>query len=433
MSFHSIGEAVENKMMPLANKMGTQRHLSAIRDAFITLLPINLTGGVVAILKSPPITETTTNKFLLGWADWVASNELIFSWLYAFTLGAMSLYICMGVTHFLCKYYQLETFIPMMFATLGFMLVATVPVELGYAAKTLDFTYIDGKGIIPALLIAFLTSELYALMKRKNFGRIKMPDSVPASLSEVFASLVPGMVLIGLYGVIFIVFHKIGTPFPKFLFQLLTPALHAADSLPSVIFITVITHIFWFFGLHDAALSGIVGPLRDGNLSINATAQVAGETLPHIFTTPFYVYFIVIGGSGAVLGLAFFLLFAKSKQLKVLGRIGILPSFFGISEPLIFGIPLMLNPLFFIPFICAPTFNAIVAYVLTKIGLLDRTFSMLSWNMPSLIGGFFSTLDVKSIVIIVGLTVVNALMYYPFLKIYDRQLVAKENESIEKD
>lgn len=418
----------EKKIMPFANKMAKQRHLAAMRDAFMSLLPITLMGGVAAILNSPPITENTTNIFLLKWAEFVANNGQVLNWLFTFTLGGMSLYIALGINHFLCKYYKMESFLPSLFVIVGFFLIVTNPLELGYALKSIDISYIDGKGLITAIIISIFNVEFYRFLKERNFGRIKMPDSVPASLSDVFASFVPGFIIILIYITIFVIFNKMDTTLPQFLFSLLTPTFKAADSIFFAVFITILTHFLWFFGIHDAALAGIMGPIRDGNLSINAAAQVAGEQLPNVFTTPFWVYFVAIGGCGAVLGLAILLITAKSKQLKTIGKMGIAPAIFGISEPLIFGVPLMLNPIFLIPFIFAATINAIITFVLMSQNIVERTFSMLSWNMPSIIGAFFSTLDWKAVVLVIGLIILDMIIYYPFFKTYDNQLVAQEKE-----
>ena len=144
--------------------------------------------------------------------------------------------------------------------------------------KTLAFNFIDGKGLIPALIVSIGTTEAYQFMKSRDFGKISMPPSVPSSLSNVFASLIPGLVIIAGYTIIFAIFNSFGISMPAIIFQILSPALKAADSLFFVILITVLTHFLWFFVIHDAALAGIVGPIRDGNLSINASAKIAGES-----------------------------------------------------------------------------------------------------------------------------------------------------------
>ena len=429
----SLTMAMENRIMPIANKFARQRHLVAIRDAFMSLLPINLVGGLCAIIKSAPVTEGTTSSILLAWKSFADANGFAFEWLYTLTLGAMSLYICIGVAFFLCKHYNIPPLLPILFSTVALLITCGKPIELGWAGRTMSVSYIDGKGLLPGILIAIVTVELYRLMKNKNLFRINLPPSVPASLSEVFATMIPGTLLIIFYFLVFYVFNIYELNLPEFLYTKLTPAYQAADSLPSVIIITLVTHFLWFFGIHDAALSGIVGPIRDGNLSINAGAQMAGQALPHIYTTPFWVYYVIIGGCGVTLGLSVLLLFSKSKQLKTVGRVGILPSFFNISEPIIFGVPLMMNPIFFIPFLGAATINAIIVYLSMASGLLAKTFAMVSWSMPSVFGAFFSSLDWKAPVTIILLTILDALIYLPFLRIYDRNQMALEAMEAENE
>lgn len=426
--FDKLSKLIEEKILPVANKLSTQRHLKAVRDAFISLLPITLAGGIAAVLSAAPVTETTTNGFLLAWGRFAESNSMMLGWVNALTLGAMALYICIGITYFLSKHYKMVPFQPILLAVLGFMMLMVAPIELGWAGKIVEISYIDGKGLLPAILIAIFTAEAYNFMRSRNWGRITLPDSVPASLSETFASLVPGVVIIGVFVAICAAFNAFDTTLPEFIYQYMAPTLSAADSLPFTIIITLLVHIFWFFGIHDAVLAGVLGPIRDGNLSINAAAHMAGESLPAVFTTSFWVYFVIIGGCGSVLALAILLVRSKSKQLKTVGRIGILPSFFGISEPIIFGVPLMLNPLFFIPFLLTSTVNGIISFILLSSGVIGKTFAMLSWNMPSVFGAFLSTMDIKALFLVVGLIIIDMIIYYPFFKVYEKNLVKMETE-----
>lgn len=428
MNFDTLSEKMEKHILPLANKMSSQRHLKAIRDAFISLMPITLAGGIAAILGSAPVTETTTNGFLLAWAAFAEQNSLLLNWVNALTLGSMSLYVCIAITYFLCKRYKSDFLLPIMLSTLGFMMLCIAPQSLGWDGKVVEISFMDGRGLIPAIFISIFTVEFYHFMRKKNFGRISMPDSVPASLSDTFASLFPGLVIIGCYVVLFAIFNALGQTMASWLYSVLSPTFTAADSLWFAIFATIMVHIFWFFGIHDAALSGILSPIRDGGLSLNAGAHLAGEALPKIFTTPFWVYFVVIGGCGSCLALALLILRSKSKQMRTVGKIGLIPAFFGISEPIIFGLPLMLNPIFFIPFVGVSTLNCIISYLCMSTGLIGRTFSMLSWQMPSIFGAFLSTMDWKALVLIVALVALDMVFYYPFCKIYEKQCVALEEE-----
>ncbi len=434
MNIQEMSLAMEKYVMPAANKLGNERHLRAIRDAFMSLLPITFTGGIAAVISSAPSVESAGNGLTLAWARFVADNATIFSWINALTLGAMSLYICIGIIHFLCKTEKIESFLPILLGVCGFLMLVVEPQSLGWDGKVAEISYMDGKGLIAAMLISILTADLYCFMRKREFGKISLPDTVPASLSDVFASIVPGAILMILYIAVFAVMNKMETTLPKLIYGILSPSLAAVDNLGFTIVITLLVHIFWFFGIHDAALSGVLAPIRDGNLSLNAAAQAAGETLPNIFTTPFWVYFVVIGGCGSVLALAVMLATSKSKQLKAIGRLGLIPAFFNISEPIIFGLPLMLNPIFFVPFLSTSVINGAIAFLTMQFGLIGKSYAMLSWQMPSVIGSFFSTMDWKAPILILILIVIDGLIYFPFFKMYERTMVKLERgEDNEKD
>lgn len=433
MNFSSFNDRVEKHIMPLANKLSSQRHLKAIRDAFISLMPITLMGGVAAVVGAAPVTQDTTNGFLLAWADFANQNATLLSWINALTLGGMAIYVCIGITYFLTKHFKLEVLMPIMLSVCGFLMLVLAPQSLGWEGKIAEISYMDGRGLLPAIMISIFTVEAYRFMRTHNWGRITLPPSVPASLSETFASLVPGFIIISCYVALFAVFNAFGSTFPGFIYGVLAPSFKAADSLFFTVIMTLLVHFFWFFGIHDAALAGVLGPIRDGNLSINAAAKVAGEALPNVFTTPFWTYFVIIGGCGSLLALAILLVRSKSKQLRTVGRIGIIPAFFGISEPIIFGVPIMLNPFYLIPFLMTSTINAVISFSLMNGGIIGKTFAMLSWQMPSLPGAFLSTMDVKAIFLVLGLIVLDILLYYPFFKMHEKQCVLLEQAQVDED
>lgn len=308
----------------------------------------------------------------------------------------------------------------------GFLMLVIEPKELGWSGTIADLGYIGGKGLIPAMLIAFFTVEGYRFMISHNFGKIKLPPSVPEVLSNTFAQLVPCIVIIFVYSLGFVVFHSMNTSMAGFLYQVISPSFAAADNVFFMILVTVITHFLFFFGIHDTAISGFVGPIREGNLAVNAAQHLAGEPMTYVYTTPFWVYFCIIGGCGCALAIGILLLRAKSKTNRYVGRMGIIPSIFGINEPIVFGLPIVMNPLFFIPFLLAPLVNAICGFLLVQAGVIGKSFAMLSWNMPNLFGAFLSTMDYKAVIFVVLFTVIDMLIYYPFFKIYDKQQAALE-------
>lgn len=429
MGFNTFSERMDQYISPLANKLSQQRHLKATRDAFMSMLLITLFGSIPIILNAAPVTEETTNRFLLAWDGFAEKNNMILNWISGITLGAMSLYICIGITYFLCRHYKEDVLRPIMFSIAGFLMLVLEPLKLGWDGKEVEISFLDGRGILLSIFIAIFTVESYHWMRKKNIGRISMPDSVPASLSETFATLVPGLVLLSTYSGLFIIFHSMNTTVVKFLYDVMAPSFSAADSLPFTIISIFLIHLFWFFGIHDAALAGVLGPIRDGNLSINAAEKMSGTDLSTIFTTPFWTYFVIIGGSGSVLALSLLMMRSKSKQLSTVGKIGFLPSIFGISEPLIFGTPLMLNPIFFFPFIFTSVMNGVVTYLCMAGGIVGKTFAVFSWQMPAPIGAFLSTMDWRAAVLVFGLIILDGLIYYPFLKVYEKNLVALESET----
>ena len=426
METNKITSWMDKYITPFANKMANQRHLAAIRDTFMTLLPITLFGSIFVIIGAAPPVTSHSNGFLIAWAHFAQNNALILSWLSSVSMSAMSVFICVGITYFLCQHYNENPLSPIMFSLAGFFMLVFNPKKLGFTGNIADISYWDGRGIIIAILIAILTTESYHAMRKHNFGRIKMPKGVPSALSESFASFVPALVILAVDAIIFVICQANHTTAVKAIYNFLSPSFKVADSLPATIFLTILVQLFWFFGIHDAALAGILGPIRDGNLSINASAKLAGKALPRIFTTPFWVYFVIIGGCGSVLALAIIMSFSKSKQLKTVGRVGLIPALFGISEPMIFGTPLMLNPIFFIPFVFTSVVNAILSYLSMSFGLVKKTFAILSWQMPAPIGAFLSTMDWRAPILVVVLIIIDGLMYYPFMKVYEKSLLAEE-------
>ena len=220
-------------------------------------MPITLVGGIAAIINSAPVTESTTNGILLAWASFAQDNALLLNWVNTLTLGAMSIYICIGITNFLCKQYKTDVLLPIMLSVTGFMMLCIAPQSLGWDGKIVEISYLDGKGLIPAIFIAIFTVEVYHLLRKKNVGRIKMPDSVPASLSETFAYFSTRNHNSRCICVNICFINALGTTMPGFIYSTLEPAFTAADTLPFAIIATLLVHVFWFFGIHDAALSGI--------------------------------------------------------------------------------------------------------------------------------------------------------------------------------
>lgn len=167
MGFESLSASMDKYISPLANKLSQQRHLKATRDAFMSMLPITLFGSIPIIINAAPVTDDTTNSFLLAWAEFANNNSMILNWLSGITLSAMSLYICLGVTYFLCRHYEEDVLRPIMFAITGFLMLVMKPLKMGWDGKEVDISFIDGRGILMAIFVAIVTVESYHWMRKK--------------------------------------------------------------------------------------------------------------------------------------------------------------------------------------------------------------------------------------------------------------------------
>lgn len=424
----SMKDKIEAKVLDISAKLSTQTHLLALRNTFMTILPIMVFGGLSAVISAAPVTEKTTNGFLLAWAGFVADYGYVFSWISVLSLGFITLYVALGITHYLCKNYNIEELIPNFITVFGVFMLAVRIEKLQYGLSLADLNFLDGKGLLVGIFVSIVTVEIYRFLKSKNFGKIKMPDSVPASLSETFASLSIAVLIMLLYLIMFIIFHNMDTTFAMWLSSVIAPQIKATDSLWFILLMTFIINAAWFFGIHNATFWGLMGPIMMMNISANAGQLSAGMAPTAILTEAFWIYFVCIGGVGSCLSLAILLCFSKAKLLKIVGKVGIIPAFFGISEPITFGLPMMLNPIFFIPASLVSVVNAIIAFLCLNTGLIGKTYAMLSFNMPSIFGAYFSTGDFKAVILVAILIVIDMILYFPFMKIYEKQQLRIEQQ-----
>lgn len=197
----------------------------------------------------------------------------------------------------------------------------------------------------------------------------------------------------------------------------------------------LIGHLLWFAGIHGAAIvSGMLQMFWLTNLGANQTALAASQPLPHIFMEAFWTFFIVIGGSGATMGLVFCYLRSRSAHLRSIGRLSVVPSIFNINEPVIFGTPIVMNPVFFIPFLLAPMVNAVLAWAAMKFDLISRVISVVPWTAPAPVGAAWALAGISApAILVVVLACVSAIIYFPFFKVYEKQLLEQEAEEAQRN
>ena len=278
---------LEKKLMPLAKKIASEKHLKAIRDTFMTMLPPIFFGGIIAVINSAPAVEGTTNGFMLAWAKFASDNAAILGWLNTVTMSFLSLYVCIGITYYLCKAYEKESFLPILISVTGFSMLAIDPVELSFGNVLGQLTYFDGKGILVAILVAIMTVELYRVLTDHNVGKIKLPDSVPKAVSAQFTALLPGTVIIVIFTAIRLLFAA--TPwggFPEFVTDIIsTPLRHLGTSYIGTLIACFFEHLLWFFGLHGSAI--IIFPIFEPLWLMNMAENIS-DGARNIVTFTFY-------------------------------------------------------------------------------------------------------------------------------------------------
>lgn len=425
---------VERLLLPFAEKLTKQRHLSAIQKAFMSAMPIMMIGSFALILAEPPVDFTTLQAgsagyaFFSAWASFSGVAGGVLYGMFDATLACLSLYVCISISYFLSLNYKLSPLMPVVLSTMSFLILNSDWIDGAWNAQ-----FFEGTGLFAAMLVAVLATELYRVLLKHKVGRIKLPDSVPEALSASFEALVPGAIIALSASLLDFLLQTIfQATLPELVLRIFAPLVAAVDNVVGVGLATVLQQVLWWFGVHDTAIGTVLEPIRNANLAANAAAYAAGTAaaeLPYVMTTPFWFVFCTIGGAGATLGLAVLLLRAKSKQLKTVGKLGIIPALFNINEPLLFGIPIVLNPLFLVPFIGAQLTNAVVTYLCMAGGIVNKAFIEPGWNLFAPIGALLSTLDVRTVILCLVLIVVDTLIYLPFFRVYDKALHKTEMES----
>ena len=215
---------------------------------------------------------------------------------------------------------------------------------------------------------------------------------MPEKIRQSFNLLIPALVVIlTIYPLNLLLQNQFGMLLPEAIMAVFKPLISAADSLPAILFATFLAHALWFAGIHGAAIvGGIMAPFFLVNLGLNQDALAAGQPLTHIFIEGFWSFFIVLGGSGATFALVLLYIRSKSAHLRSIGKLGLVPACFNINEPVIFGSPIVMNPVLFIPFVVAPMVNATIAYSAAKMDLIGKVISLVPWTAPAPIGAAWS-------------------------------------------
>ncbi|MBG0966868.1 PTS cellobiose transporter subunit IIC [Bacillus sp. SRB1LM] len=415
---------MEKYIVPVAGKIGSQRHLAAIRDGFIAVMPLILVGALASLINGFP--SEAFQDFMKGLFGETWKQVGGGMWTGSFAI--LALIIAFTTSYNLAKSYGVDGLSAgiISFGAL-IILTPTTPKEGG-----LNLAWTGAQGLFVAIIVALLVTEVFRFFVQRNIT-FKMPDGVPPAVLRSFAAIVPAFVILTVVAGIQLAVKLAGTSVHEFIFNTIqSPLQSLAGTLPSAIVIVLLVHLLWFFGLHGPNIvGGIIEPLYLPALEKNMNLFKGGTSafdVPNIVTKPFFDTFVYLGGSGATLAfLVVVLLVAKSAQLRGVSRLSIGPGAFNINEPVIFGTPIILNPILFLPFIITPIVLVITSYTAISIGWVPKTVVMIPWATPPIISGYLVTGGHLSGALLQLFNFVIAMViYYPFVVLCDRSVVRTE-------
>ena len=415
--------AAVDKMKPFFEKVSNNPYLRAIRDGFVSCLPVILFSSLFILVACIP--EIWDFK----WDDYVSG--LLWQ-AYGYSMGILSVLMVATIAksltdnfnHKLPKLRQINPVSVMIVSIICFLLLSVEGVDKGIATE-----FMGTKGLLSAFVVAFTVPNIYKFFVGRGIT-IKLPEEVPHYIAQTYADLFPLAASITFFWVFSFVFRDVtGMLFGNWILELFKPLFQAADGYIGIALIYGAMAMFWFVGIHGPSIvEPAVTAIYIANIELNLQMVQAGEHATAILTHPTSYFVATLGGTGATLMFCAMCAFiAKSKQLRTVGRSSFIPVIFAVNEPILFGAPIVLNPVLFVPFILAPIANVWLYKFFVDVLGMNAFSYILPWTTPGTIGLIVATGFAKlSFFLAPLLLVVDAVIYYPFFRAYDKQLVERE-------
>lgn len=411
-------------------KLSRNIYLRAIRDGFIAGMPVILFSSIFILIAFVP------NSWGFKWSDEVVAFLMK---PYSYSMGILALLVAGttaksltdSVNRSMEKTNQINYMSTLLAAIVGLLMLAADPIENGLATG-----FLGTKGLLSAFLAAFVTVAIYKVCVKNNVT-IRMPDEVPPNISQVFKDVIPfTLSVVSLYALDLLARHFVGSSVAESIGKFFAPLFSAADGYLGITIIFGAFAFFWFVGIHGPSIvEPAIAAITYANAEVNLNLLQQGMHADKILTSGTQMFIVTMGGTGATLVVPFmFMWLTKSKRNRAIGRASVVPTFFGVNEPILFGAPLVLNPIFFIPFIFAPIANVwIFKFFIETLGMNSFTAN-LPWTTPAPLGLVLGTnFQVLSFILAALLIVVDVVIYYPFLKVYDEQILEEERSGKSND
>lgn len=455
---------MEQHFVPIAAKIGSQRHLVAIRDGFIALMPLVMAGSLAVLLNNVLFTPTSLVAEMFNLDP--ASGYLAFTGKYLVpvmgniwwgTFAVFSLVLVFTIAYTLAKSYEVNPLSAAVVAVAGYLSLTPQGVSVDLAGQTflsngaevvldagqsvgtwgnLGWQYLNFGALLTAILVTLVITQIFVFLMKRNIT-IKLPDNVPPAVGRAFAAIIPGVIAITLAAIVPLVFSILvenAVIAQTNIFDLMTkyvtdPFLGLAQNPFSAIIYVLAIQVLWFFGLHGGNMMGAVtNAIYLPAVADNANAISTGAEPTKVFTSAFFDSFVHIGGAGATLAIVIVILFAsKRKDWREITKIGGGASVFQINEPIMFGLPVVLSPILIIPFLVVPVVLTTTAYFATVTGMVDYTSVIVPWVTPVGISGFLSTSgDWRAFVLAFANLAIAAVIYYPFVLLANKYDTSNE-------
>ncbi|WP_270492619.1 PTS sugar transporter subunit IIC [Enterococcus thailandicus] len=427
----SFVDKLSEKLLPIVSKMNNQRHLLAIRDSFIITMPLVMAASVMVLLNA----LIFSNAFVQQWIDLSFLANLA-SIVNNGTMSILAIVVCYNIGWNLANHYirSGEMNDPAFSAVhAGVLSVAVMFILMPLKSSV---TLVDGStaeatgvflqsltsssGLATAMIASIVGTELFMKLAKIKKLKIKMPDGVPPAVATSFNSLVPETAVILLFAIFVFLLDKFtGLDFPSLIeLAIQTPLKAFVLSVPGILFLQFFSDFLWVFGMHG---SSILAPIRQApllqSIQENMDAFSAGKEIPNIITEPFTNAFGLIGGGGCILPLVIAILWvSKRQEQRQIAKFGLTTCLFNITEPVMFGLPVVMNPIYMIPCALIPSINLVIAYVATSVGLIEKTVAAVPWITPPVIQSFIATGgDVKAAILTVLLIILDVFLFVPFV------------------
>lgn len=423
---NNIIDKLAESLTPFAAKLGNNRYLTVLRDAFMLAFPLTMFGSIVVVFNNLPFFPDAL-KGSLGTLLGNGQNA---------TMSIMTVFVAFGIGYYLTKSYDEDGVFGGVVALASFLILTPfnfLTAEGVEVASALTTDRLGAKGMFIGMLAAFLATEIYVRITKKGI-KITMPDGVPDAVSRSFSSLIPAISTLTVFLLInAAVVGLFNTNLHDVIYTFIQqPLTGLGSSLPATLLALFLTQILWFFGLHgQVIINSVLDPIWQTLSLENLAAYEAGQELPHIITKSFMDTFTVsLGGTGMTLMVVILMAFVmKSKQLKEIGKLGLGPGIFNVNEPVIFGLPIVLNASMVIPWVLTPLVVTIFNYFMMASGIFPATTGVVvPWTMPLFFSGMMATNSVMGGILQLIDVVIVAAIWFPFLKVQDKTNLAMTTE-----